>query len=67
MDEYREACIHGQREYCWQNDKPLFMPKDGHCPHCGRDLFDQDNGIPLMVARHSLITSCPFCHKSFLD
>lgn len=60
-----QECIKAQKEYCQENQLPNFA-SNGKCYNCFRNVFD-DNGYNLEYARTKLITSCPFCHKSFCD
>ena len=32
-------CVQDQKEYCERTDSPRFMPRDGVCWRCGRNIF----------------------------
>lgn len=53
-----------QKEYCDRHDVPLFAPRDGMCYGCYYNIYDRLS-IGEAGTRH--ITSCPKCHKSFID
>ena len=49
-----------QREACEREHVPDFVPDNGICYSCHRQVYDADNlSFP--------ITGCPFCHRSFCD
>lgn len=68
-----EKSIKSQDEYCKDNSVMLFAPYDGECFYCGRqiyearDLGDEIRGYTTKEASETLITGCPFCHRSYVD
>ncbi len=59
-----------------------FAPKDGRCFCCKQQIYSADGqaslggrrptgrkveGISVEQARKSLVTGCPFCHRSYVD
>ena len=69
-----------QIQYCGRKQLPMFAPYSGHCPRCGRNIYDQittkyGGGIPgyartgysVEAAGKMLITGCPHCHATFVD
>ena len=58
--------IQWQRALCEKHGIPMFMPSDGSCYHCGRYLFTP-YGYSDDAAKYEIITSCPYCHTSFVD
>lgn len=58
-----------------------FAPKDGHCFCCNQQIYSAEGqvvlgrrrigakvaGISVDQARKSLVTGCPFCHRSYVD
>lgn len=49
-----------QLEACKCCDVPNFVPDNGICYSCHRQVYEYDNlKFP--------ITGCPFCHRSFCD
>jgi len=61
----KEEFIKNQIEYCKTKNIPFFMPHNGICFSCHRDI------IPELIKNgqtgNSLITGCPLCHYSFVD
>ena len=51
-----------QAEYCRDNSLPHFAPGSGRCWSCGKQIYDR---IDFSQAANSLITGCPFCHRSY--
>ena len=74
-----EKCINAQRQYCRENDLPMFIPSDGKCFRCGKDIFKDAEkinfagekclswGYSLEEAANNLITGCPHCYQTFCD
>ena len=54
-----------QRSYCDAKNLPLFIPHGGRC-YCWQNIFEK-GGYSTEEAGRMLITSCPFCRRSFLD
>jgi len=55
-----EAAKKAQEELCERSGIPHFAPRDGVCWSCHRQIFGEEDG-------RSLITGCPFCHRSYVD
>ena len=45
----------------------MFAPPDGLCTHCGRQIYNPDAGYGLDEAASRVITSCPYCHATYID
>lgn len=63
-----------QEAYCDEHECPMFAPRGGLCPRCGRDIYLPTNGPRGMVfgysveyAENHLITGCPHCNHSFVE
>lgn len=59
------AAILAQRELCERMGQPLWV-SSSRCGSCNRELF-APGGISIDKAGKAIITSCPFCHHSFVD
>ena len=63
--EQREQFIKNQEKYCKEKDAPFFMPSNGRCYKCNRDI------IPKLIEKgedgSSLVTGCPLCYHSYCD
>lgn len=65
--------ISAQRNYCTNYHLPMFMPSDGRCFRCGRNIFEKkfvnsiETGYSVEYATTHLITGCPHCYASFCD
>lgn len=59
----REQFIDNQKKYCGDNGAPFFMPDDGYCYRCRRDI------IPHLKGNGSdhLVTGCPLCFYSYCE
>ena len=53
-------------KYCQNNNLPIFIPHDGRCYRCYRNIFET-GGYTDVKSVKTHITHCPFCHKSFCD
>ena len=53
-----------QEEYAKSIGAPCFISISGYCWSCGRDLLEYYSDDALSK---SLITGCPYCHRSFCD
>lgn len=53
-----------QGKYCKANNLPYFAPVRENCSNCHRNVFA---GYTMEQCKTTLITGCPFCHKSFVD
>ena len=62
----RQEFIENQRSYCIENELPFFMPHDGYCPGCGRDIIAHLIKYG-MRGNEELITGCPYCYRSYVD
>jgi len=47
-----------QIKYCNDNILPMFVPEDGKCWFCGKQIEDSDS---------ELLTGCKHCHRSYCD
>lgn len=56
--------IEAQKQYCAKTKSPHFAPSSGCCFKCGRQIY---KSISMEAASKSLVTGCPFCHKSYCD
>ena len=66
-----------QAAYCDRHGCPMFIPKNGWCHHCGRNIFEPYRvrrgsesvtlGIDVETAGKRLITGCPHCNATFVD
>lgn len=65
MNEEIQKKIDAQKKYCQEAKLPLFIPSNGVCWACHQNIFSE-KGYTLAQANR-LITSCPYCHKSFCD
>jgi len=54
-----------QTKYCEEKKAPHFAPHS-NCYSCGRNIY-AEGGISVEEARESLITGCPFCHRSYCE
>ena len=69
MDEptvTREQFIKNQRKYCNEHAAPFFMPGDGLCYRCKKDI------IAVLIeggktGAEKLVTGCPICFRSYCD
>jgi len=59
-----EQKLAAQVEYCRVNKLPLFVPANGICWKCNKQIFD---AIGDRRASTELITGCPYCSRSFCD
>ena len=46
-------------------DGSMFMPCDGRCYHCNRDIITHELAEGNDGSKS--ITGCPFCHRSYCD
>jgi len=63
--EAEQAFLKNQREACKANGWPFFMPYDGLCRSCGRDIIKA-----LIEKGHdgtALVTGCPLCNQSYCE
>jgi len=62
----REEFLKNQDDYCNEKNEPFFMPKNGYCYSCRRDIVQPliDRG---KTGKDELITGCPLCHRSYCD
>jgi len=56
--------IEAQKQLRQSNQWPEFIPGDGFCVKCGKQMFN-------LITRESsgmfLLTCCPYCHYSYCD
>lgn len=61
----REEFLANQKKHCEETGAPFFMPNDGRCYNCRRDI------IPTLIERGEdgtfLVTGCPLCYRSYCD
>ena len=63
----REKFIENQKQYCKETGAPFFMPGDGYCWRCEKDI------IPALIEKGEdgtkLVTGCPLigCWRSYCD
>ena len=61
----REQFIENQEKHCKKNVAPFFMPRNGICFRCKRDI------IPKLIEQGQtgevLVTGCPLCNYSYCD
>lgn len=56
-------CIERQRQICEPiGEQPNFAPRDGVCWGCGKQIYDHPNRDGA-----TLVTGCPWCHKTYCD
>jgi hypothetical protein len=62
----REQFIKNQEAYCKEKGYPFFMPYNGMCWACGRDVVKSliERGLR---GKEDLVTGCPLCHRSYCD
>lgn len=65
MNDNERMKSFAQAIYCNDHNFPNFAG-DGYCPKCGRNCYDND-GYDMEYCANRLITSCPFCHRSWCD
>ena len=71
--DWREA-EKAQKKYCGANGLPCFAPPGGICFGCGKPIYTARvgtdgtiTGYDIFTSGGKLITSCPHCHKSFVE
>ena len=61
----REEFLNNQKEYCKKAPAPFFMPENGICYRCKKDI------IPALMEKGedgtALVTGCPLCFRSYCD
>ena len=62
----RQKFIQNQLDFCWENELPFFMPRDGYCYSCGEDIVTGFINAGLK-GNEELITGCPFCNYSYVE
>lgn len=74
----RQKASEAQAKYCEIKGYPRFVPLDGWCWACHRNIYDKvghtmsngENyytGITVEGAGSYLITGCPHCKRSYCD
>lgn len=66
LKQVRDAIWH-QKEYCKRWDVPMFTPDDGICWSCHQNIYAGPKGITPEEAGTRLITSCPYCDRSYVE
>jgi hypothetical protein len=64
MDTETINKIKQQQLYCEKNSVPMFAPVTDKSWCCNRNIWAE---ITTERASSELITSCPICHRSFVD
>ena len=68
--------IKAQKQFCDKNEYPCFAPGNGICWSCHQNIYSEKGrtrtgydtqGISVESAAGQLITSCPFCNRSYCD
>lgn len=59
-----EEKIKAQDDLCAKRKYPHFVPYDGICYRCYRQIYE---AISLDDAKETLISGCPYCHVSYCD
>ena len=59
--------LQAQKDYCKREKDPFFIPEDGVCWSCHKNIFGGPKAITAEKAGSALITSCPYCSSSFVD
>lgn len=55
-----------QTKYCKEKGVPHFAPPD-ICWSCHTNIYMGDRGISVEQASKTLVTGCPYCHRSYCD
>ena len=65
-----------QEAYCAKHGFPMYVPANGWCRDCGRNIFEpytyrrepiKTTGISVEEAGSRLISGCPHCNRTFVD
>lgn len=64
MEYDADKAAQAQVEYCDRNELHCYAPRDGYCWHCNENIYKL---ISVEDAGKTLITSCPYCHSTFVD
>lgn len=70
MDNQTKNCIEAQWDYVIRHHAMFFIPDDGICFFCKKNIFHPDGcyeGISLKKASNELITGCPHCFRTYCD
>ena len=59
-----EQHIGAQREYCRDHHLPMFVPSDGLCFRCNKQIYE---GMTIAEAGNKHITGCPHCLRTYCD
>lgn len=65
-----ELAHQAQVAYCEERQFPVFAPEDGFCWNCHRNIYrkgELGQGHSVFSAGRGLITSCPYCRRSFCE
>ena len=59
----RQELIDAQKQLCKEKNSPFFMPGDGNCWSCHRDIVESYRER----MEKEVITGCPLCCRSYCD
>ena len=49
------------------NGWPLFMPHDGYCTYCHKDITNKIAEKYMLTHKWEIITGCPKCNMSYCE
>lgn len=64
LTSHQQRILDAQEDYCSLHLLPNFLPEDGLCFFCKKDLTLK---FSKRDAENKHITGCPSCNKSFCD
>ena len=56
--------IKDQKQFCEKLGVSMFIPEDGKCWFCDKDIMDKFSETECAC---KIITGCPFCNRSFVE
>ncbi len=62
-----ETAMAAQRNLCIKQGLPLFVPHDGKCFKCHRNVFLAYPDDEVKADPEKLVTGCPHCGQTFCD
>ena len=72
-----KLALEKQKEYQTKHNLPDFLPSNGKCWTCNKNVFEKQEqdyngkiiftGIDVEKAGRELFTGCPHCNKSYCD
>jgi len=65
ISEQGKEFVENQKTYCTVKKVPLFIPFNGICFSCKKNIFDDEKTTKIAHTEH--ITGCPFCNYSFCE